>query len=67
MARTALRLRHKQNLGVDLLVTALAHLHVRNPARRTANDKIFSDGCYIFFSAVPEGRLAVSHALIQNL
>jgi hypothetical protein len=39
-----------QNLGVGLLVTALAHLHVRNFARRydtirfAANDNIFSDG-----------------------
>jgi hypothetical protein len=33
MALTVLRLRHK-NFGVGLLVTALAHLHVRNLARR---------------------------------
>jgi hypothetical protein len=40
MARAILRLQHI-NLSVGLLVTALAHLHVRNPARRTANDSIF--------------------------
>jgi hypothetical protein len=37
-----------QNLGVGLLVTALAHLNVRNLARRNfhaANDSTFSDGC----------------------
>jgi hypothetical protein len=46
MARTALRLRQKK-IGVGLLVIALAHLHMRNLARKkrhAANDNIFSDG-----------------------
>jgi hypothetical protein len=39
MARAVLRLWRK-NLGVGLLVTALAHLHARSFARHAAN-KIF--------------------------
>jgi hypothetical protein len=47
MARIALHLRHKTSAGA-FLVTALAHLHVRDLARRNchvANDNTFSYGC----------------------
>jgi hypothetical protein len=33
-----------KKLGAGLLATALAHLHVCNHARKTANDNIFSEG-----------------------
>jgi hypothetical protein len=53
---------------VSLLVTALAHLHVRNLALDVANDNIYFDGCSRLSSAAPKGRLEVtiSNAVGQN-
>jgi hypothetical protein len=70
MARTAIS--RGTNLGMGLLVIALAYLHVRNLARHAANDKIFPkfrvSSCFlqVFGSGPPRSQSEARNSFLAQ-